>query len=108
MTSLQYQGGPVRGCVVFDGRSQCPSLAGKWIACGSGAAGTAGAVTGQVTALQDVARVTADGQACELPVVYGVRAHLNAPAHMVLHCRSGGSAHSHPQVLQPLIRTQYL
>ena len=79
MMSLQHRGGPVPGCVVFGGHSQCPSLAGKWIACGSGAAGAAGAVTGQVAALQDAARVTTDGQACELPVVYGVRAHLKPP-----------------------------
>ncbi len=75
MAPLQYQGSPVLGCVAFGGRSQCPSLAGRWIACGAGAAGAAGAVTGNATQLRDAARVTTDGQDCELPIVYGVRAH---------------------------------
>ncbi len=74
MAPLRYQGSTVPGCVTFGSRSRCPSLAGKWIACGPGATGAAAAVTGNVTQLRDAARVTTDARACELPVVYGVRA----------------------------------
>ena len=86
MAPLQYQGSPVPGCVAFDGRIQCPSLAGKWIACGAGAAGAAGAVTGTVTQLRDAARVTTYGQDCELPVVYGVRIEVKAPVQANARC----------------------
>ena len=101
MAPLRYQGSPVPGCVAFGRRSQCPSLAGKWIACGAGAAGAAGAVIGNVTKLQDATRVTEDGRDCELPIVYGVRAHpadLQATVHCV--CMQPRSCHHAPASAQ--------
>lgn len=71
---VRYDDMPVEGCVVFNSSSQCWSVGGDWIPCGPGAPGAAGLVSGPVTQLKDVQRVTTDNNVCDLPFFFQVSA----------------------------------